>query len=315
MLSKKTSGVLFATALLTNLAAAAPYPDKPIRVLTASIGGGSDIMARIVTGEISAPLGQPMVIDNRPTIVAPEIVANAPPDGYTLLVLSNSTWNRSLVRKLSFDPVEDLAPITMIAKYPSVIVVHPALGVSSVKELIAMAKAKPGALNASTGSSGGAGHLALELFKSMTGVNIVRVPYSKSSQETADLLSGRVQMTIGTGPEMAPHIKMGKLKALAVTTAQPTPLFPGLPTVAATVPGYQFESSYNLFAPDDTPAAIIRQLNHEVVQALNTPRAKKLVFDAGAEVHTTTPEQLADVMESELEKLGKVLRAAGIQRE
>ncbi len=308
---------VLATFLVTILGAgwvsAQTYPYRPIRVLTATIGGGSDIVARIIGGEISGPLGQSIVIDNKPTIVAPEVVAKATPDGYTLLILANVTWNTSLVRKLSYDPVKDLAPITMAAKYPSVIVVHPSLGVSSVKELIAMAKAKPGALNSSTGSTGGAGHLALELFKSVAGVNITRVPYSSGSQEIADLLAGRVQMTLGPGPEMAPHLKSGKMKGLAVTTAQPSSLFPDLPTVAASgVPGYIFESSYNVFAPGNTPVAIINRLNQEVVRGLNKPNVKQLVFDAGAEVVTSTPAELASVREAELARLGKVLREAGI---
>jgi tripartite-type tricarboxylate transporter receptor subunit TctC len=270
-------------------------------------------VARVITGEISGPLGQSIVVDNKPTIVAPEIVAKAPPDGYTLLILANVTWNTSLVRKVPFDPVKDLAPITMAARYPSVITVHPSLGLSSVKDLIAMAKAKPGVLNSSTGSTGGAGHLALELFKSVAGVNITRVPYSSGSQEIADLLAGRVQMTLGPGPEMAPHLKSGKMKGLAVTTAQPSALFPDLPTVAASgVPGYVFESSYNVFAPGNTPTAIINRLNQEVVRGLNKPNVKQLVFDAGAEVVTSTPAELAAVRDAELARLGKVLRDAGI---
>ena len=306
-------GVLAVMTLSISLASAQTYPYRPIRVLTATIGGGSDIVARIIGGEISGPLGQPVVIDNKPTIVAPEVVAKAPPDGYTLLILANVAWNTSLVRKVPFDPVKDLAPITMAARYPSVITVHPSLGVSSVKDLIAMAKAKPGVLNSSTGSTGGAGHLALELFKSVAGVNITRVPYSSGSQEIADLLAGRVQMTVGPGPEMAPHLKSGKMKGLAVTTAQPSTLFPDLPTVAAAgVPGYVFESSYNVFAPGGTPVAIINRLNREVVVGLAKPNVKQLVFDAGAEVVTGTPQQLAEVRDAELARLGKVLRDAGI---
>ena len=289
------------------------YPYRPIRVLTATIGGGSDIVSRIIAQEISGPLGQPLVIDNRATVVAPEVVAKAPPDGYTILILSNVTWNTSLVRKLSFDPVNDLAPVTMAAKYPSIVTVHPSLGTNSLKDLLALAKAKPGTINASTGSTGGAGHLALELFKSVAGVNITRVPYSSGAQEIADLLGGRVQMSIGTGPEMGPHIKSGKMKGLAVTTAQPSALFPDLPTVAASgVPGYAFESSYNVLVPGKTSAAIINRLNQEIVRALAKHNVKQLVADAGAEVSTGTPEALAAVRESELARLGKVLRDAGI---
>ena len=317
MLMMRFVAAIFSVTVLgilgTDLVFGQTYPYRPIRVLTATIGGGSDVLARIVAQEITGPMGQPLIIDNRATVVAPEVVAKAPPDGYTILILSNVTWNTSLVRKVSYDPVKDLAPITMAAKYPSLVVVHPSLGLSSVKELIALAKAKPGVLNASTGSTGGAGHLALELFKSMSGVNITRVPYSSGSQEIADLLGGRMQMTLGTGPEMAPHIKSGKLKGLAVTTAQPTPLFPDLPTVAASgVPGYQFESSYNVLAPANTPAAIINRLNREIVQGLNKPSAKQLVFDSGAEVVTSTPAELAAVRDAELARLGKVLREAGI---
>src|SRR5689334_18966166 len=175
-----------------------------------------------------------------------------------------------------------------------------------------MAKAKPGVINASTGSTGGAGHLGLELFKSMAGVNITRVPYSVGSQEITDLLGGRVQMTVGPGPEMAPHLKSGKMKGLAVTTAQPSPLFPDLPTVAAAVvPGYVFEATYNVFTPGGTSREIITRLNQEIARAVAVPKVKQLIFDSGAEVTTSTPEQLHAVRDAELARLGKVLREAG----
>ena len=216
------------------------YPSKPIRIITSAVGGGNDFMSRLVASGISGPLGQPLIIENRPNgPIGPENVSKAAPDGYTLLINSSFLWVGQFFQKAPYDPIRDFSPITIIATEPNLLIVNSALPVKSVKELIALAKARPGQLNYSAASLGGSSYLAANLFKSLAGINIVQINYTNSSQELLDLLSGQVQMSFQGGIKMRPHIESGKVRALAVTSAQPTVLAPGLPTVAATVPGYE----------------------------------------------------------------------------
>ena len=297
-------------------ALAQTYPNKPIRIVTASAGAGSDFVARLIAQETSGPLGQQIIIDNRASGVIPaEIVAKSPPDGYTLLVYTNAVWNLPLLQSTSYDPLRDFSPITAVTKSPVLLVVHPALPVRSVTELIALAKARPGELNASTGATGGSGHMALELFKSLVHVKITRIPYSSGAIEILDLLSGRMQMTFGPAAETSQLVKAGKLRALAVTTAKPSALFPELPTVAATVPGYEWVGTTALFAPANTPAAVINRLNREVVQALRRAEVKERVVSVGSEVIGSTPEQLAAEIKSDMVRLGRLIKDAGIRVE
>ena len=297
-------------------ALAQTYPNKPIRIVTASAGAGSDFIARLIAQETSGPLGQQIIIDNRASGVIPaEIVAKSPPDGYTLLVYTNAIWNLPLLQSTSYDPLRDFSPITAVTKSPVLLVVHPALPVRSVTELIALAKARPGELNASTGATGGSGHMALELFKSLVHVKIKRIPYSSGAIEILDLLSGRMQMTFGPAAETSQLVKAGKLRALAVTTAKPSALFPELPTVAATVPGYEWVGTTALFAPANTPAAVINRLNREVVQALRRAEVKERVVSVGSEVIGSTPEQLTAEIKSDMVRLGRLIKDAGIRVE
>ena len=251
------------------------YPNKTIRIVTSEPGGGSDLTARLLAQGIAGGLGQNVIVENRPSNILGGIVAKALADGYTLLS-GGSFLIGPLLEKTSYDPVRDFSPITLTATAPNVLVVHPSLPVKSVQELIALAKARPGQLNYASTGAGGISHLAAELFKSMAGVNIVRIPYKGTGQAANDLLAGQVQLmflAIGTAE---PYVKSGKLKALAVTSAKPSALAPGLPTVAASgLPGYEAGIIFGLYAPAKTPLPIVNRLNREAVQVLNRTEVKE----------------------------------------
>ena len=304
------------TVMGAGAASGQDYPSKPIRVITNVIGGANDSTARLIGPGISATLGQPVIIDNRATSMVGELVSKAPPDGYTLMLNSNSFYVTPLFRKAPFDPVRDFAPISLAARLPLILYVSLSLPVKSVKELIALAKARPGELNNSHGPvSGGAAHLAGELFKSMAGVNIVGVPYSSQSSELADLLTGRIHLTF-TGPAaLMEHVKLGKLRALAVTSTVPSPVVPGLPTVAASLPGYEAAQIIGIFAPSKTPEAIIKRLNQEVVRFLQTPGAKEKFLTLGYEIVGSPPEVLAATVKSEMAMVSKLIKDLGIKPE
>ena len=293
------------------------FPTRPVRIVTSSIGGTTDLVARVIAQGLTASLGQQVIVDNRPTGIIPgEIVVKAPPDGYTLLFHGSSLWMMPLLQKVPFDPVKDLAPVTLATSTPNVIVVHPAVPAKTIKELIALAKAKPGALNYGSGATGAASHLAAELFKYMAQVNIVRVPFKGQGAAVLSLLGGEVQMSFASAGSVAGHIKSGKLRALAITTAKPSALAPGLPTVADSgLPGYQSASNAGMLVPARTPARLITLLNREIVQALTRPEMKELLFKEGTEVVGSSPQEFAASIKAEMASLGKVIKAAGIRTE
>jgi tripartite-type tricarboxylate transporter receptor subunit TctC len=293
------------------------YPNKPIRIVTAAAGGNNDGTARIIAQGISGPLGQPMIVDNRPNGVIPgEIVSRAAPDGYTLLVYNNGFWLGPLLLKSPYDPVRDFLPVSLTDSTPSIIVVHPALAANSVKDLIALARSKPGELNYATTGGGSSSYLAGELFKALSGVNIVNIAYKGVGLALIDLIAGRVQLMIPPSTATAPHVKSGRLRALAVTSAEPSPLYPGLPTAAASgLPGYELVSRTGVFVPAKTPAAIIRRLNQELVQYLHGSEAKQKFLSVGVETVGSSPEQFAAVIKSEISLFAKVIKEAGIKPE
>jgi tripartite-type tricarboxylate transporter receptor subunit TctC len=308
------AATLAATILEAGIAQGQTYPNKPIRIITGSVGGGSDTAARHIAQEISGPLGQPVIVENRASIVATETVARAAPDGYVLLVGGASVWHTPLMQKMNYDPVADFAPLTLISREVFIVVVHPSLPVKSVRELIALAKARPGELNNSAGSTGGTVHLAGELFKSMAGINVVGVPYKGTAPAIGAMLSGEVQMTINEVGLLAPHIKSGKMKALAVTSITPSALVPGLPTVAASgIPGYEWVGMTHFKVPAKTPAAIINRLNQEIVRVLHRPEVKERYLNAGVEAVGNSPEEFAAMVKADLAKVSKVIALAGIK--
>lgn len=290
------------------------FPTKPIRFVTGSVGSSSDFAARVLGQGLGELLGQQVVVDNRASGIIPgQIVSRASPDGYTLLIIGNTFWTGSLVQKVPYDPVRDFSPITLIARQPNVLVVHRSFPVGSVKELIALAKAKPGVLNYAATSHGGSAHLSGELFKSMAGVDIVHVAYKSGSTQMADLIGGQVQMAIAPAASVMPHVKSGKLLALGVTSLEPSPLFPELPTVASSLPGYEAVTFHTAFAPTRTPAAIIQALNREMLRFLHTPQARAKYAGGGAEAMGSSPQELATTMKSELARIAKLVKDAGIR--
>ena len=301
-----------------SLVAAQTYPNKPVRIVTAGVGGGSDFASRLIAQGISGGLGQQVIVDNRPSGVIPgEVVAKAAPDGYTLLVSSNVLWLEPyLHQKAHYDALRDFLPITAVGRSPNILVVHPSLPVKSVKDLIALAKARPGAINYAAGTIGGSDHLATELFKSMAGVDIVRVSYKNAAIRMADLIGGHVQLTFGSGGTVASYVKSGRLRALAVTSAERSPVFPDLPTVAASgLPGYEAVQILGLFAPAKTPAAIIDRVNQETVRAINEPDVKDKFLASGIETAGGSPEQFAVLIKSDSVKWAKVFKDAGVRAE
>jgi tripartite-type tricarboxylate transporter receptor subunit TctC len=291
------------------------YPNKPIRIVCAEAGGGADVVARLMAQGLTASFGQQVVVENRPTgVVLGQTVAKATPDGYTLLLAGASHWLLPFTLvKIPFDPVKDFLPITLVTTSPNILVVHPSVQAQSVKELIALAKAKPGELNFGSGTTGTSSHLAGELFRIMAGVNIVHIPYKGSGPAIIALLGGQVQMMFPNAAGVASHVKSGRLRALGVTSLQPSALFPGLPTVAASgVPNYQSASIYGTFAPAGTPATLINRLNQESVRVLNRPDVKEKLFNAGVEVVGSSPEEFAAAVKSEMAVWGKLIKDAGI---
>ena len=297
----------------TGVVSGQSYPSKPIRIIAPDAGSSSDVTARLLAQGITAGLGQQVIIDNRGSgVLSAEPAAKAPPDGYTLLIAGGTFWTFPLLQKTSYDPVKDFVPITTIEQSTNVVAVHPSLPAKSVKELIALAKAKPGELNYGSGPNASSSHLAPALFVHMAGANIVRVPYKSSGQATTALLGGEVHMVVVSATVVAPHHKAGRLRALAVTSAGPSALFPELPPAAATVPGYVSVGVTGIFGRAGTPDAIIRRLNQEMVRYLKTPEAKEKLLAVGAEPVGDTPEELAAFVKSDMEKLGKLIKDIGL---
>ena len=308
------------TVILSALAVSAvadDYPNKAIRlIMPYPIGGSIDIAGRMVAQRLADNLGQAVVVDNRTGaggIVGTETGARAAPDGYTLLLYNNTLWVGPLIQTTPYDAVRDFVPITLTNRSPNILVVHSALPVKSVRQLVALAKARPGELNYATGSTGASNHIAGELFKAMAGVNIVRIPYKSGAQESADLISGQVQLMFASAG-MTPHVRAGRLRALAVTSVEPSPLFPELPTIAPQgLPGYESGSIYALFAPAGTPAAIVQRLHQESVKVLQSTEVRERFLKSGMEAVGSTPEELAATIKSDIARIGKLIKDAGIR--
>jgi tripartite-type tricarboxylate transporter receptor subunit TctC len=281
-------------------------------MVTGQPGGSPDFIARLMAQGVAGSLGRPIVVDNRATGIIPaEIVWKAPADGYTVLVTSNSLWLFTLLQPAPFDPLNDFAPVTLVARAPNVLVVHPSLPVKSVNGLIALAKARPGALNYASSAIGTTSHLAAELFKSMAKVQIVRVPYKGAGAATSDLLTGQVHLAFFTATSVMPHVRSGRLRALAVTSAKPFALFPELPTVAASgLPGYESSATYAVLAPAKTPAPIIERLNLELVRYLGTDQARERLAETGAQAVGSAPRELLEEMKTELARMRTIVQVA-----
>lgn len=303
-------------AVLTCAVHAQDYPAKPIRMLNPlPAGGPTDILGRMIAQPVSEALGKPIVTENRPGAagnIAADLAAKAAPDGYTLFIagVGNFAVNVSLFRKLPYDPLRDFAPIALLATAPYVVAVHPSLPVKSTRDLIALAKSKPGALNFGAVTGNGA-HLAAELFKTAAAINIVHIPYKGAVLATNDVISGLIQLTFASTPGVMPFVKSGKLRAIAITSAKRATGQPALPTVAETLAGFEATVWYGLVAPAGTPRAIIERLNGEIATAVKSPALRERLIAADYEPAVGTPEQFGAFMKSEIEKWGRAVRISG----
>ena len=305
--------VMLAAALAAPVAAQ-EYPTKTVRIVTAPAGGGNDFSARLVARGISGALGQQVIVDNRPTVLAPEIVAKSPADGYTVLLNGSAHWIGPFVSKVSYDPVADFAPLALIDRTPVILVVHPSLPVKTVKQVIALAKAKPGQLNISSGAPGASNYLGGMLFNHYAKVDTVLIPYKGAAPAMTAVMSGETQLMFASPGGSMSHVRSGRLRALGVGSAQPSELAPGIPTIASSgVPGYVCETLHAMFAPAGTPAAAITRLHQAIDRFLQSPEGKNQFIKGGVEAAPSTPDQLAAIMKSEMATIGKVLRAAGVK--
>jgi len=318
MSSKPTLTVVAISAFFVCGAdvAAQTFPAKPIRIITTEAGGGSDFAARVVAQ--ASNMGQPMVVDNRGGgVVAIEAVARAPADGYTMLFYGATVWLLQYMRdNVLWDPVRDFAPVTLATSSPNILILNPAVPANTVKDFIALARAKPGQFNDAGGGTGTSSHLAAELFKSMAGVSIVRVAYKGNGPALTGVITGEVQMIFATPGSVTQHLKAGRLKALAVSSAQPSALMPGLPTLAASgLPGYEAVGIIGFLAPAKTPETVVQRLNQEIVRVLGLPEVKEKYFNSGVETVGSTPEEFGAKIKAEMTRLGKVIRDTGIRAE
>ena len=307
--------------VIATAAAAAPaadFPTRPIRLLCSGLGGGGDFTSRLIGPHLASRLGQPVVVDNRPGGVIPgQILAGAQADGHTLMLVGAVIWLSPFMRSsVPFDPVRDFAPVTLAVSSPNVLVVHPSVPAKSVPELIQLARQKPGTLNVAASGIGNSNHLAGAIFKALTKVDIVEIAYRGAALALNDVIGGRVQMMFATANAARPHIDSGRVRALAVTSAQPTRLLPGLPTVAAAgVPGFESAATLGIFARTGTPPAVINLLHRETTQFLKSPETSERLFKAGIDVVASTPQEFAAMIKQEMEVKGKIIKAAGIRME
>ena len=305
---------------LATFACAQAYPTRPVRVIVPFAPGTTDILARLIGQWLSDRLGQPFVIENRPgaaTMIGTEAVVRAPPDGYTLLLISPpSATNPTLYEnKLTYNFLRDIAPIAGTIRVPNIVTAHPAFPAGTIPELIAYAKANPGKINHASAGTGTTSHLAAELFKAMTGTDMVHVPYRGNAPALTDLIAGQVQLGFDTMPAAVDYIRAGKLRALGVSTAARSQTLPDLPAVSEFVPGYELSAFFGFGAPTNTPSEIVDQLNGEINAGLAEPRLKAQLADMGGVNIAGSPADFRTLIEKETEKWANVIRAANIKAE
>ena len=310
---------LVSSGVLVQSRALAQYPTKPIRLVVPFVPGGpTDIQGRMLGEKLGQRLGQQVIVDNRGGAggnIGMEITARAPADGYTLVIATVGTWavNPHLY-PLSFDVVKDFSPITQVSTSPGVLVVHPSVNAKTVKELIALAREKPGALNYGSSGVGGFGHISGELFTLMTGTKMTHIPYKSSAPSLTDLISGQIQVLFNNMISTTPHVKANRVRALATTGAKRSPALPDLPTIAeAGVPGYENSSWSAVAGPAGMPKPLVSRLHKEFVEILKLPDIQQKHAEVGAEIVASTPEQFHAYLKSEVAKFGKLVKAAGIK--
>ena len=313
-------GSAIAGALLAAGAVCAQsYPTKPIRLIVAFPAGGStDIIARIVAQKLQDTIGQPVVIENRggSVSIAAQLTAKATPDGHSILFYGSPLWLLPLLQKTPYDPVRDFAPVTLAAVSPNILVVHPVLPVSNVRELVALARAQPNKLNYASGVAGASAHLAAELFSNLAQVKLTRVSYKGSAAALTAVVSGEVQLMFAVASGVPAHIKTGRLKAVAVTSEKPSPLAPGLPSIAEQgLPGYEAILALGVYAPAATPAPVIERLNQEITRTLAAPAIKERLHRVGFDPVGSTAAQLLSMVKTDIAKWGKVVTEAKVRAE
>lgn len=317
MAAKTTSAILLVLATLVAMGAQAQsYPSRPIRIIALSApGSGPDIVGRLIGSKLTEAWGQQVIVDTRPAatgIVGSEIAARAAPDGHTLVIFTAQAVIVSVMyEKLTYDLGRDFAPITLVASTPFILAVNPSVAANSVKELVALARAKPGQLRYGSGGSGSPPHLSAEMFRSMTGIDVLHVPYKGITPAMIDAIAGQVQFVISVIPAVLSTIKSGKLRALGVTSAKRTSLLPEIPTIAETVPGYEFIGWYSVFAPAKTPPAVVGKLNGAIGKALDTAEFRERFVGLGAEPRSSTPQELAAYLRAETGKMRKLVKESG----
>ena len=313
----------FAALVGVCIAAQAPaqdYPTRPLRlIIPFATGGSNDILGRLIAMHLTESLGQQVVVDNRGGAggsIGVELAAKSPPDGYTIVIGHIGTFavNPTLYRKLAYDPIKDFQPISLLAKVPNIMVVHPSVPAKSVQQLIALAKAKPGSLVYGSGGNGGAGHLATEYFKLLAKVDFVHVPYKGTGPAIIDLLAGQTQLVFAGVPGISAQVKAGKLRPLGVSTVKRLAVFPDVPTIAeAGVPGYEATQWYGVLAPAGTAKPIVSRLNQEILKALQTAQLQERLAADGAEPLPSTPEDFQTFIKAEIARWAPVIKAAAIR--
>jgi tripartite-type tricarboxylate transporter receptor subunit TctC len=316
------TGAAVTTLVLQTLATPAmaqTFPAKPVRLIVGfAVGGGTDTIARVIGRKLADTWPYAMVIENRPGAdgaIATELVAKSAPDGYTLVMVSNAHTITPFLRNLAYDPVKDFAPVTLTASTPNLLIVHPSLPVRSVRELVALAKTKSGQLTFGSSGTGTSPFLAMELLKSMAGVNIVHVPYKGSNPAVIDLIGGHVQLMFGAIPTVGPHVKSGKLRAIGISSPRRWPGFPEVPLVSDTLPGFEAATWYGVLAAAGTPLAIVNKLQSDMAGVMQQPDVKVLLAENGFEAVGNKPDEFAQVISRDLQKWGKLMRALGVAAE
>lgn len=305
--------ILFYLSLATSLSSLAQnYPSKPVRLIVGfSVGGGTDTIARTVAKKLSEFWLQPVVVENKAGAdgsIATEIASQSAPDGYTLVMISNAHTITPFQRKLSYDPVKDFAPVSLIASTPNLLLIHPSLPVKNIKELIFLLKSQPGKYSFGSSGTGTSPYLAMELFKIETSTEINHIPYKGSSQAVLDLIGGHIQLMFGAVPTLEPHVVSGKLIAIAVSSPKRLRAFPDLPTVAETLPGFEASSWYGILAPSGVPTALVSKIQLDIFNALQSSEVKNFIINSGFEVIGNNPKEFSAVIQHDLEKWGKVIK-------
>ncbi len=314
------SSFIIGCVIAASAAIAQPYPARTVRVVVPfAPGGGTDVQCRLLARHFTESMGQSFVVENRAGasgLIGAELVAKSPADGYTMLCTSASlAINVTLYKKITFDPVKDLAPVGLVSLAPQFLIVHPSVPVKSVKDLVALARRNPGKMNAGSSGSGTANHLAIEMLKQATGIQVVHIPYKGGSVVVTALMSGEIDFTFNGALTVMPHVKSGKVRPIAVTSAKPAAVAPQLPTMTSMFPGFESANWYAMFMPAGAPAAAITRVNAELVRGLQAPEIRGFMTTEGAEPAGGSPQDASVYFKREVDRYGKIIRAANLQFE